>query len=400
MKDPRRAGSRTDWRTDAADAGSPRHDQGSIHPADAAARHGEGPIQGVEPSSRPDRSAMKDGRFAGTRMRADAGVSSSSTAGPARERPVDVICAGMYRACSTWQYEVAAHLIEQHSDQARLGYLTGEQFAERSRSEPSNSQQPARTSWKVLKSHEGHECFANALADGTALALYAYRDVRDVVFSLMHKRKLTFEKLLRQGMVHQILANDRFWMRQPGLLVQRYEQILANPVQAVIEIANHLGFGVNQSDAEQIAQEYSLESNLARTQALKEQLEQAGINLDDQANAQICDSASLLHWNHLRKGGSGSWADEATPQQIIVLERLYGPWLEEHGYSHGTTDKPHRLSIVDRLKIETNIQRGYAAWLIRTVALKFPRTVSTIKSILGMHPKKPVGAKVWNEPRP
>ena len=28
------------------------------------------------------------------------------------QHPFDVLCGGMYRACSTWQYEVAAHLIE------------------------------------------------------------------------------------------------------------------------------------------------------------------------------------------------------------------------------------------------------------------------------------------------
>ena len=60
---------------------------------------------------------------------------------------------------------------------------------------------------------------ARELAAGRACALYAYRDVRDVVFSLMHKRGKTFEEILRQGMIHQILANDRFWMAQPSVLV-------------------------------------------------------------------------------------------------------------------------------------------------------------------------------------
>ncbi len=312
-----------------------------------------------------------------------------------------MICAGMYRACSTWQYEVAAHLIDQHSSDARLGYLTGEQYAERARLDPTRGPKLVPTRWRVFKSHEGHDAFAEALAGGRAIALYAYRDVRDVVFSLMHKRKLTFEALLRQGMVHQILANDRFWIKQPGLLVQRYEQILANPAEAVVEIAKHLGFGMNIADAERIAAEYSLESNLARTQALKERLEQAGVNLDDQANAQICDPASLLHWNHVRKGGSGSWAEEATPTQSVVLDRMYGPWLADHGYTAtnltGDDGKPYRLTTRERLRIEADIQRGYVAWLIRTVVLKFPRTVSMIKTVLGMNGKTAAGAKVWSE---
>ena len=49
--------------------------------------------------------------------------------------PLDVLCGGMYRACSTWQYEVAAHLIEQYLGGQRLGYLTGDQYAARLRSD-------------------------------------------------------------------------------------------------------------------------------------------------------------------------------------------------------------------------------------------------------------------------
>ena len=42
--------------------------------------------------------------------------------------------------------------------------------------------------WGVLKSHEGDRSFTRAIRDGRAVAVYAHRDVRDVVFSLMHKR--------------------------------------------------------------------------------------------------------------------------------------------------------------------------------------------------------------------
>ena len=41
---------------------------------------------------------------------------------------LDVICAGMYRACSTWQYEVAAHLVEEHCGGRRLGYLVSGEY--------------------------------------------------------------------------------------------------------------------------------------------------------------------------------------------------------------------------------------------------------------------------------
>ena len=80
----------------------------------------------------------------------------------------DVICAGMYRACSTWQYEVVGHLIERHLRGERLGYLTGEAYA--ARFAPCSRREVhadvGRRSWRVLKSHEGHRCFAGASPRG------------------------------------------------------------------------------------------------------------------------------------------------------------------------------------------------------------------------------------------
>ncbi|MGZ3382252.1 MAG: sulfotransferase domain-containing protein, partial [Isosphaeraceae bacterium] len=178
----------------------------------------------------------------------------------------DVICGGMYRACSTWQYEVVGHLIERHLRGERLGYLTGEAYAARFapffRREVHADVE--RRSWRVLKSHEGHRCFARVLSSGQALAVYAYRDIRDVVFSLMHKRSLAFEDLLRQGMIHQILVNDRFWRAQPRVLIQRYEELVADPVTAVVQLARHLGLGVTRREAAEIADDFSLESGMVQ----------------------------------------------------------------------------------------------------------------------------------------
>ena len=161
--------------------------------------------------------------------------------------------------------------------------------------------------WRVLKSHEGHRSFSRALGSGRAIAVYAFRDIRDVVCSLMHKRGATFRQLLRQGMIHQVLANDRYWRAQPGVLVQRYDEMVADPVTAVVQLARHLGLGVTRRQAVEIADEYSLESNLTRIEALRQQLEEAGIDLTAAGNLQIYDPVTLLHWNHVRPGGSGSW---------------------------------------------------------------------------------------------
>lgn len=320
-------------------------------------------------------------------------------------RPVDIICAGMYRACSTWQYEVVAHLVEHHRGGRRVGYLTPEQYVGPRGRKPTDSKPmvDAEHGWRVFKSHDGHDCFARAIAQGRAVAIYAYRDVRDVVFSLMHKRRLTFEQLLRQGMIHQVLANDRFWTRQPNVLIQRYDDILANPVDAVRGLAQHLGIKPAPGEAERIAEEYSLEANKARTETLRRQLEQGGVNLNEATNSLICDSATLLHWNHMRDGRSGSWFAESTPRQRYILSRLCGSWLRTREYppvpevaGPEVIGKPP-IPLGDRLRVELEIIRGRLSYLARTASMRYPRLAAAAKRALGMAEPSHVGATVWSD---
>jgi Sulfotransferase domain len=313
----------------------------------------------------------------------------------------DVICGGMYRACSTWQYEVVGHLIERHLRGERLGYLTGEAYAARfapfSRREVHAD--VGRRSWRVLKSHEGHRCFARALSSGQALAVYAYRDIRDVVFSLMHKRGLAFEELLRQGTIHQILVNDRFWRAQRRVLVQRYEELVADPVTAVVQLARHLGLGVTRREAAEIADDFSLESNQTRIEALRRRLENAGIDLTAPGNLQICDPVTLLHWNHLRPGGTGSWQTDSRLSQRVLLDRLCGTWLRANGY----TSEPEAAALAEKagytsgvgLRDDLALAVGRLASLLRRVAGHCPRTATRVRQLLGVADSDPEPVFPW-----
>jgi Sulfotransferase domain len=333
----------------------------------------------------------------------DGGIAAETDGGNLTPLPCDVICGGMYRACSTWQYEVVAHLITNYQGGKRLGYLTGEQYASVIQSDASSRREdPLQTGqWRVVKTHEGDQSFARALADKHAVAVYVHRDVREVVFSLMHKRGMTFERLLRQGMIHQILANDRFWMAQPDVLIQRYDDLVADPTRGVMELASHLGIRLDACEADQIAGEYSHESNRARTEALRRRLQEAGIDLANAANAQICDPTTLLHWNHIREGRSNSWSTLANNQHRAVLGRLCGRWLRARGYSPTTIDAGQaNISLRERLSIEIDLIVGGATFLIRSASQRWPRTARSIKRILGVPVDAQTGATAWADPVP
>jgi hypothetical protein len=314
-------------------------------------------------------------------------------------RGIDVLCAGMYRACSTWQYEVAAHLVEEHRSGKRLGYLASGEFTALLRAGARTG-----TAWSVIKAHEGEPAMARELTASRARALYVHRDVRDVVFSLMHKRGKTFEQILRQGMIHQVLANDRFWMAQQNVLVQRYDDLISDPAQGVTELADHLGIALKDGEAERIAGVYSQESNRARTEALRQRLEQAGVDLENAGNTQICDPSSLLHWNHMRQRGAASWRQAANPQQVAILHRMCGRWLKARGYSlDGMPARQWdftRNGLRDAIRGEADILVGRLNYLVRTMSVRFPKTASTVKRMLGMSVEAKAGATVWADPIP
>jgi hypothetical protein len=207
---------------------------------------------------------------------------------------------------------------------------------------------------------------------------------------------MTFEQLLRQGMIHQILANDRFWMARTDVLVQRYEDLLVDPTRGVIELARHLGIRLEEREAARIAAEYSHESNKARTEALRRRLEDAGVDLESAANAQICDPKTLLHWNHIRHGNSQSWRSLASPRQRRMLARLCGRWLMSRGYP-ADTDLPvsARLYASDVVRSEVDLMVGRATFLMRSASSRYPRATRAIKRILGLSIDESTGATSW-----
>lgn len=288
-----------------------------------------------------------------------------------------VFCGGMYRSCSTWQYEIAGHLVESRGLGRRLGYLTGLEFAELD----DEVRRGGVGEWLVLKSHEEDPRIGAALASQRGRGLYAYRDLRDVVFSMMHKRGVTFDAFIEQGMVHQILANDRFWRTRSPVLSQRYDDLVARPAEGVREIAGFLGIELEEGEAEALAEAYSREANLERTRRLRAELEAAGLDLNDPANATRWDGHSLLHWNHVREE-SRSWRELTGPRERSILGRLCGAWLVSRGFEPDDSwwsDSGEGLGWRDELALG----RGVWTNMLRRTSLQYPRGVSWLKRRLG-----------------
>ena len=236
-----------------------------------------------------------------------------------------VLCVGMYRACSTWQYGVAGLILERHRAGSRLGFVDGGRFA----AEVESGLDPS--AWQILKAHDAHDRFAAALEDGRARAIYSHRDLRDVAFSWVHKTGADFETVIGRGFLDLCLANDRFWRAQPATLVQSYDDLTADPERGVTEIASHLGIELGSGEAAEIASALSPEANRRRTAVLAERIQAKGVVLDSR-DQDSYDPTTLLHWNHLRDAQADGWRETATPGQLATLARVCGSWLIETGY--------------------------------------------------------------------
>lgn len=246
-----------------------------------------------------------------------------------------IICAGMFRSASTWQYSVVCKLLEKKIMIERLGFpfLSEQQFLDY------DTTHAAPKQIKIFKIHDGYPIFAEILNKNQAIAFYSYRDLRDVAFSLAHKLNLSFENLMLRDIFKSCQVNYRFWRNCPHVLQQSYEKIKNGNLASIREIADfladrfHLTF--TEEDLLSVENETTLAANTILIKTLTQNLIQQNIDLNKPENALLHDSHSLFHWNHIREGTHNQWQDLATPEQLLMLAEICGEWLISEKYETG-----------------------------------------------------------------
>jgi predicted O-methyltransferase YrrM len=238
-----------------------------------------------------------------------------------------LICCGMYRACSTWQYLVVSELVETQGLGQRLGFLDAVTFSHVRHSFLDNDQ------LLVLKCHDFHPVFGELIESGRAKAIYSYRDVRDVTCSLMRKMMLSFEQVVAgDSPLRKAIASYYQWTGTSDTLVQSYEAIVSNPVESVCQITAYVGLSINEQQARAIAQKFSLEANRQRAWLLTKELRKQGKDLVQSDSALLYNSHTLLHWNHFSSGPKTNWRETLGANQLLRLEPIIGRWLIDAGF--------------------------------------------------------------------
>ena len=246
-----------------------------------------------------------------------------------------VVCCGMPRAGSTLHYQLVVALLSATGTGGGLGWVEGRSYA-------AVRQDLAGRTISAVKVHSFDQFpgVGAGIETREATCVYIYRDIRDVVPSLMHIQDRPFRDLVNVGDIDGILHDYDRWTAQPSALVSKYEDVVRDIPAEVRRIAQHLSLHLADDEIQQIADDHSIDRQRAR---VTEQLSTA------QGDKRQYDPTTLLHHDHIRSGESGSWRQMA-PIEVAFMEATGLRWLQDHGYR--LTSSP-AMRLASRLRFST-----------------------------------------------
>jgi predicted nucleic acid-binding Zn-ribbon protein len=253
-----------------------------------------------------------------------------------------VFCCGMVRSGSTLQFQLAAHLVERAGLGKRVEWVEPEHFPELRRKYLDYSGR------KVVKTHACTDEMLSEFEKGNATGVYIYRDIRDVFVSNMSKTSKSFTELWDERLLDFCLSTFQQWTGLQGVLVSRYEDVIADLPKEVARIADHLGIAVDSQTCEEIASDYTVGKQLERISKLAATLAPES----ERASDAVYDPESMLHVDHIFSGASGRWREVLLPAEVALIQRRASEWLLANGYE--LADTPSVLEpVVEQLNQES-----------------------------------------------
>ena len=247
-----------------------------------------------------------------------------------------VYCAGMIRSGSTWQYNVTSELLEHCEIAKRLGFAESESTLKRWISLDTNA---------VIKVHQPYNSLINDVGAGRARVVYIYRDLRDVAASLMQHQERDLQSILASDWLERIWHTHEIWLDLPGILVQRYEDMLVNTLNAARQIVTFLELDIDEAPLRVIDKRNLLETRRAELMSRRSVLDPllhplraaTGRTLrwliGREATSKMArpfgylgkrgvDPHTHLHPNHIANGRVGSYRKVMTPQEQEEIDQV------------------------------------------------------------------------------
>jgi hypothetical protein len=159
-----------------------------------------------------------------------------------------------------------------------------------------------------------------------AIAFGTYRDFRDIIVSLrgFYNRRDRVKRIPKKWTVQDVLdyrpiiLDSYYCWQRPCKVWFRYED--DNLAQYIVnDVSNLLNVSLSSEQKQAIVHKYSLVANLRRTRQQKVWME-AG-------------PGSMLTQEHISPTkGKSTWREVLSPDDLVLIDKVGGQWLREHGY--------------------------------------------------------------------
>lgn len=232
-----------------------------------------------------------------------------------------IFAGGMQRSASTLQYQIASSIVEHYCVGNRVTWVNTndhETFLE----------QHDGDRMMVFKSHTLSKSIRHRLNNGSAKALYIYRDIRDVVSSIKEKFNISRTIDETRELALSLIKSYEDWMSNRGTYSSRYEDVINDISTEIKNIAKHIHVDIDREFTQNIAKGLSIDNQIKLIKNNKNSNRFVSINENI-----TFDSHSLLHTNHITNGRAGRYKENLSTAEIKVVEEVASEWLLKNGYT-------------------------------------------------------------------
>jgi FkbM family methyltransferase len=229
------------------------------------------------------------------------------------------ICCGMSRSGSTLQYQIIKDLFSINNIGTPIGYLNGKDLLKRIINEKKSEKH------FLVKCHDYIKLPEEI--DQTCIDyIYSYRDIRDVVVSIMQKENKSFNEVLTPYFSQSLLENQLKIEAIKHLYVSRYNNLTSNLHEEIFRLAIFLQIDFEKKQLEKLATKYSLENQRKKINEID--FENEGI----QKYGAKYSKETLFHKNHITSGECGNYKQALTSLEIAIIQKQWKNWLSDHNF--------------------------------------------------------------------
>lgn len=266
-----------------------------------------------------------------------------------------VLCSGMKRSGSTWQFNAVCRILEKKRNVVVEGFLPEDELFVR-REELIVWAKDSDV-YHVVKTHAVLDLSAYSLSGAEVLTTYTFRDIRDAAVSIKRQFGARGKRLI--AILDEVIETHEAIQRLPNALIQRYEHFTRQQGEAIRELSDYLETPLDDAEVGEIITACDVEAmrkvadqeasgckkrifkriwHFNRRLPIKTVLLRLGFPLPLWIRlrnwVRPYDNRTLLRPDHVSKegGASGVWRGALEVDEINMIEGRYGKWLKENNY--------------------------------------------------------------------